>query len=171
MAAKNTGGVFRCGFSSVLPRSRRRGARGQSAVELTLILPVIVLILLAAADFGRLFYLSVAVNNAARAGVQYGAQNVGTASDTSASGGIVQAAKNDATNLHGFSATASEFCECPNGVSSTSTVTCPGGGPLPCADMRIYVQVNTSATFTTILSWPGIPSSVVVNGNAQMREQ
>jgi Flp pilus assembly protein TadG len=140
-------------------------------LELALIAPVIILLLVVAADFGRLFYLSVAVNNAARAGVQYGAQNVGDAADTGPNGGIVTAAKNDAVNIGGFTATATEFCQCDDGT----TVTCPGvTGAKPCtnmSDMRIYVQCNTSATFTTITKWPGIPSSVTVNGQAVMREQ
>src|SRR5438552_14723579 len=104
----------------------RRCAAGQSAVELALLAPVLMLLLLVAADFGRLFYLSVAVNNAAHSGVQYGAQNVGTASQTAACtcssaststcGGsnncICAAACADATNISGFTATASEFCQC-----------------------------------------------------------
>jgi len=149
-----------------------RSLSGQSAVELAIVAPVLILMLLAAADFGRVFYLSVEVNNAARTGVQYGAQNSGDASDTGPTGKIVQAAKSDATDISGFSATASEFCQCPAGTSSVSTVACPTGtDPPPCSDMRIYVKVDTAATFNTIVSWPGIPSPVVVNGSAQMREQ
>ena len=64
-------------------RRRFRAARGQSYVELALALPVLALILVVAADFGRLFYSSVEVINAARAGAQYGSNSVVTAANTS----------------------------------------------------------------------------------------
>ncbi|MBI4318207.1 MAG: pilus assembly protein [Chloroflexi bacterium] len=44
---------------------------GQSLVELALLLPAIMLILLGAIDFGRLYYSYVAVSNAARMGAEY----------------------------------------------------------------------------------------------------
>jgi Flp pilus assembly protein TadG len=40
--------------------------RGQGLVEFALILPVMMLILLIAVDFGRLFFTYIQVNNAAR---------------------------------------------------------------------------------------------------------
>jgi Flp pilus assembly protein TadG len=47
------------------PRLRPR-SRGQALVELALILPIILLLLAAALDLGRLFYSRVTVANAAR---------------------------------------------------------------------------------------------------------
>jgi PKD repeat protein len=44
------------------------GHRGQALVELALLLPVMLLLLVAAADLGRIFYARIAVTNAARAG-------------------------------------------------------------------------------------------------------
>jgi Flp pilus assembly protein TadG len=54
----------------LIPAARSRWARGQSMTELALAAPALVLLFLAAADFGRLFYTWIAVNNAARAGAQ-----------------------------------------------------------------------------------------------------
>jgi PKD repeat protein len=48
-------------------RGRRR-RRGQALVELALLLPVMLILLVAAADLGRIFYARIAVTNAARAG-------------------------------------------------------------------------------------------------------
>jgi TadE-like protein len=100
-------------------------SRGQSAVELALLAPVLILLLLAAADFSRVYYASIEATNAARADVQYGAQSITTASDTA---GMQQAALNDASNLSGLTATASNFCECPPGTSHVicSSATCSG---------------------------------------------
>ncbi len=47
-------------------RRRRPASRGQAMVEFALILPILVLLLLLAVDFGRVFFGWVAVNNASR---------------------------------------------------------------------------------------------------------
>jgi hypothetical protein len=62
-------------------------------------------------------------------------------------------------------ATASEYCECSDG----SAVSC--GAANACADERVYVEVDTSATFYTLTDWPGIPRSIALSGKAIMREQ
>lgn len=58
--------------SLVHARSR---ARGQSLVEFALVLPIILVLLSAAADLGRLFYAFVSIENAAKEGAFYGALN------------------------------------------------------------------------------------------------
>ena len=136
--------------------------RGQSTVELALLVPVVALVLVAAADFARVYYMSTALVSAARAGAEYGAQSTTLASDTS---GMQQAALNDTSNLTGVTATASKFCECP---PSTTHVTCTS----PCsAGMEMYVQVNTSANFHTLVNYPGIPSTVTLHESALMRAE
>ncbi len=57
------------------PASRRGRARGQALVELALITPVLLLLLLIAVDFGRLFFTYIQLNNAAREGAAYGASS------------------------------------------------------------------------------------------------
>ena len=54
--------------------------RGQALVEFALVLPVLLVLLLLAVDFGRLFTTYVSVNNAAREGAFYAAEH---AKDTS----------------------------------------------------------------------------------------
>lgn len=56
-------------------RGKRSRTRGQALVEFAVVLPVIVLLLLLAVDFGRVFYGWVALNNMARAGANYAALN------------------------------------------------------------------------------------------------
>jgi Flp pilus assembly protein TadG len=138
------------------------GSRGQSFVEFAIVVPVLLLILLVIADFSRVFYTAIELNNAARAGTQYGIQSPANAADTA---GMVQAAKNDASGISGVSATASEYCECVDG----STQACNSGSP--CRDMRVYVEVDTSGTFQTLLNYPGIPASTSLNGKSVMRQQ
>jgi Flp pilus assembly protein TadG len=132
-------------------------------VELAIALPVLVLLLLAAADFGRLFYVWIALNNAARAGAQFGSQSVTTAANSS---GMVLAAKTDGANITGITATASQ-CTCASGTS----VSVCSGSSYNCtnAPVATYVEVDTQVTFNTIVSYPGIPSSIIVSGKAIMQ--
>lgn len=58
------------------PRRGRFGSiRGQSVVEFALVLPVLMLLMLIAVDFGRLFFTTIQLTNAAREGVSYAATN------------------------------------------------------------------------------------------------
>ncbi len=140
----------------------RRPAAGSVLAEVALLLTVLLLLAVGAMDFARVFYVSIELSNAARAGVQYGAQNVGLSGDTA---GMIQAAKNDAQDISMNAPTASRFCQCPDGTNVSCTGSCIGG------TKRIYVQVNTSATFKTLLSYPGIPSTISLSGQAVMRAQ
>src|ERR1700744_6377881 len=73
-----------------------RSESGQSLVELSLGLTAMTVLLIGATEFGGLAYASIEVSNAARAGVQYGAQNHTTASDTT---GMQTAATQDAPDV------------------------------------------------------------------------
>jgi hypothetical protein len=56
-------------------RSKRARSRGQSLVELALVVPVLLLVLLLAIDLGRAFYSWVILQNAARIGANYAGLN------------------------------------------------------------------------------------------------
>lgn len=60
-----------------LPLRRRRGtaSRGQALVELAIVLPLLVLLLVMAIDFGRVFFGWVALHNAARIGADFAASH------------------------------------------------------------------------------------------------
>jgi Flp pilus assembly protein TadG len=147
----------------VLPRKRSAFRRGQAAVEWALITPVIALLLVIAGDAMRMYDTSIEVNNAAKAGVQYGAQTPGTAADLA---GMQQAAQNDASNVTGMTATASVYCQCPD---SSTTFSCDTTNT--CSDKRVYVEVDSAATFHSLLQFPGLTSSLQLSGKAKMREQ
>lgn len=55
-------------LSSLARRRRGRQSRGQSIVELALILPVLMLLVASALDLGRMFYSQITIANAAREG-------------------------------------------------------------------------------------------------------
>ncbi len=142
----------------MLARWKKR--KGQSTVEMALLLPALVLILVVVADFARVFYESIEVAHAARAGVQYGAQNYVTAADYT---GMKNAALADGSNISGLSATASYFCTCNQQI-----VTC---SPPGCAEPQIFVKVQTSATFSMILNYPGIGRTIPLSTTAVLEVQ
>jgi Flp pilus assembly protein TadG len=137
--------------------------KGQSAVELAVAVPLLLLLLLAGTDFGRIFYMSSGVASAARAGAQYGSQSVITAANAA---GMVAAAKTDGSNVTAMTATASQ-CTC----ATSSTVTACPSGYCTNAPQATFVTVQTSVVFQTLVAYPGIPSSTTLAGKAIMQVQ
>ena len=139
-------------------------------MELAVLLPVLTLILLGIIEIGRAAFVSVAVDDAARAGAQYGAEGAATASDTT---GINNAAQNDAQATltaaavgNAMTVTSSTFCQCSNGSSSPNCASSDCSGD-PYFE---FVQVNTSVTFSPLLPYPtSLPSSYTMGGKAVMR--
>jgi Flp pilus assembly protein TadG len=155
-------------FHTEKPKEQRcwLSDKGQSAVELAFLVPIVALLLLVIADFGRVFFISVAVNNAARAGAQYGSQSVTTAAD---SAGMVAAASADAKNIRNWNTPTASQCTCA--VSSPQTVALCASSYCTDTATATYVKVNTSATFNTLLNYPGITHSFTLTGQAIMQVQ
>ncbi|MES2222294.1 MAG: TadE/TadG family type IV pilus assembly protein [Acidobacteriota bacterium] len=140
--------------------------RGQSLVELALMFPIFILLLVGAAEFGRLAYAAIEISNAARAGASYGSLTHITASDFA---NIRAISTKDAANLTGVSAVATNFCACSTGgviTCSTALTTCPSP-----ARIIEYVQVNTSGTVDPLFHYPGLPRTFALRGQAIMRVQ
>jgi Flp pilus assembly protein TadG len=137
---------------------------GSALAELAIILPMLCLLLVGLIEVGRFGYYSILVANAARAGVAYGAQNVGTAAD---SDGMQSSALNDGQNVPGLSALASHSCTCADGTASTCLK-----GDCAASHRILFVQVAATGTFPSLLNYPGLPASlrsVTVNATATMR--
>jgi len=145
---------MRYSFSKTLERLAR-SERGTAFVEFAVVAPFLVLLLVGLVDFSRYMYDGLLAANAARAAVQYGAQNTITAADST---GIINAASTDSGGLAGLSATPNIFCEA-NGVATS----CSTAGAV------YYVQVVTSGTFTPLVKYPGLPANVTVSARAVMR--
>lgn len=112
---------------------------GQALVELALTLPIMVALLIGAAELAMASYASVEVANAAKAAVQYGAQNSTTAADTT---GMKTAAINDAGNL-------------PLTSSDVSATVASG-----------VITVEVSYPFSPPINLPGLPSTFTLHGRA-----
>ncbi len=142
---------------------RRLGA-GQSAVEFALIAPVMAFLLVVASDFARLFFTSIDLNNVARAGAQYGSQSVITAADAT---GMKTAAATTGATISGLAVTSGQ-CTCTASVSIPACGALYSCGTNPTAT---YVDVSASATFKTLMTYPGIPSSIPLTATAIMAVQ
>ena len=142
---------------------------GTSLIEMALLLPILFLLLMGTVDFGRAYYLEIEVSRAAHAGALYGSQNP---TDLA---GMQSAATLDAADVSGLTSTAAYGFECSDGTqrsatcSSTSCTTTPVA-PTSCVDNVVYfVQVNTSKSYSAMFPYPGIPSPIVLRGQATMR--
>jgi len=133
----------------VLPRFRRTGGRrerGQSLVELSLLLPLLLILVLGAIDFGRVYFSYVTVTNGARTGAEYAAVRPANAIDTA---GIEAAVLEETSSL-----------------SSTPTVSSTTGSD---GDGNLYAKVTVRHNFSPIFQWPGIPDSISMERSVQMR--
>lgn len=149
----------------------RKFLRGQSAVELALGLPFLIVLLFVICQFARVFYVAMGVASAARAGVQYGAQSYVKAVDDT---GMTTAASNDGKNIAGLSVVPSHFCmcdgaQCSPSQSSACIVSC-AAPPSTCTEPKVFVKVTTSATFRTGLSW-GLPNNIPLSSVAVLQAQ
>jgi Flp pilus assembly protein TadG len=130
----------------------RRSSSGAAIVELIAMAPLLLLLLLGLVQAGAAGDYAIEVGNAARAGVQYGAQNHTTAADTA---GMVNAATDDA-NAAGVSATASYFCQCENLAAST----CGQASPCVGSHQNLYVEVVVTGVMPSFLNYAALPAAL-----------
>jgi len=103
-----------------------RGERGQSLVEMAIVLPLLLLILAGAVDLGRAFNNYIIVTNASREGARYASR---LPLDST---GILDATKKEAEN---------------SGITLTRIFVTPPGGALAGQPIRVSVEYP----FSTIM--------------------
>ena len=143
--------------TSQMGETRRRGV---ATLEMAVMIPLMVLLLLGAIDFGRIFYAGVTVASAARSGASYGSLSGDLSQDTT---GIKLLAEEDSQDLGQVSVTVERFCECADGSLVDCSSACVDGLP------RVYVKVTAEKTFQALIPFPGIPDPVTVRKVAYMR--
>lgn len=148
-------------------RKLMRSQSGASLVEFALLVPVMAFLLVGIIDIGRYTFYAILAANAARAGAQFGAQNLSTAENTA---GMVSAAKTDGQNFAQWDGvTANYLCS----VSGAAPAPCTSGSSTPPTNTIYYVQVIVTGHFTPLVKYPGIPSNgttgIPITGSATMR--
>ena len=132
---------------------------GVAILELALIAPFLILLAIGIIEIGVYTRDAMEVGNAARAGVQYGAQSTATSNDAP---GISAAAKSDANEVTGLNVTSNLFCAChktpgTHVANCTPTPSCAKGDHF---DMSISVTASNS--FSALVSVPAIPSTITI---------
>lgn len=147
-----------------------RRESGNAMVETALTLPLMVLMLLGAAEFGRIACTAIEVSSAARSGVSYGAQSSTTVVDTA---GIQKVASDDVPDLTLTTTVALAGICADNSVCTGSpTTTAPGSGPsclnTDCTNSQIetVLTVTTSASVKPMITAPGFGGTYTVSGRA-----
>ena len=146
-----------------------RSARGAALVELAAAITLLALVLVGTTDFARVFYTSIALTNAARAGAQYGTHNTGQFDDDAGiRAAAIAAAPNIGLATGNISIGRPCVCATDAGVfSAPSPNNCLGscGG-----NHMVYVlTVTASKTFSTTAPYPGIPSPMNLSRGATQR--
>lgn len=120
--------------------------------ELVIISPLLLLLLLGLMQAGAAGNFAIAVGNAARAGVQYGAQNHTTAADIAG----MQTAATDDAGVAGVTAVASYFCQCADLTAST----CGQSGACSTNHQNLYVQVVVTGTMPSLVDYAALPAGL-----------
>lgn len=139
--------------------------QGIAVIEFAVILGLLMLMLLAAGDFGRIFYAQIALENAARSGASFGTRVGGAYSNDS---GILAAASADDGGLSDVSIVIpARTCTCADGSPVACNGNCGGTDPTP----KILLTVQANYNFESITDFPGLPTSVPIRAKAVMRAQ
>jgi hypothetical protein len=111
-------------------------------------------------DFGRFAYTYIAVSNAARAGAAYGIMNnYVSAGYTAWQAEIQRTAREEMVNQTGF--VWDNLTTVSEGIGETGNDGNPNG--------YRRVRVTASYPFTTIITWPGLPSSLTLQRRVELR--
>lgn len=140
---------------------------GQSLLELALLTPLLLLLVIGTIEMGHYAYIAILVNNAARAGVSWGAQSHITAGD-SPDIAAVAAADFDNNGPSNLTVTSAYSCGCDNGGTVTSiscTTTCAIGS----GNLVVLLQVTATGKYKSLFNWPGIPSPLTFSSTATQR--
>lgn len=167
---------------------------GGPLVELALAMPVLTMILLGAVGLGQLAMGAINVSNAAKAAVQYAAQDSSTAVDTATmlsiaqadiGGTIGQTGALDMPRPNGLPAVAScrttgstpasyscSYCQCSSPNSTVAPFACSTADPnTACgasssSQLEQVIVVSTHIKMKPAAAIPGVPGSFDMYGNA-----
>lgn len=154
-------------FSRLFKQRRSRrfslpgGDTGQALVELALTVPLLVTILIGAAEFARVAHAAIEVANAAKAGAQYAAYSRANAA-TSNQAQIKSAATNEASDITLGTPVITYACGCSNGNACSS-------GNCATGNVEQTVTVTTQATIDPLIHLPGLPRTYTLHGSASQK--
>src|SRR5438105_695137 len=154
---------------------RALGISGAAAVELSFMMPVLVLLVLGAADYGTLMGSASSLESATRSVAEYARNSAPCAAGGLANSGCTTGINNLVTTLKSNNtaiasatftpsttlATAGNYCTCTDGTvpaGGCPTGTCSVGSP-PDTRLLQYIRVQADQTYTPLVSYAGFFSS------------
>ena len=138
-------------------RRKRAGRRGQSLVEVALLLPIILLVTLGGADLAQAYRFSSDVSGAARAGMRIGIQG-----DTQDIGDAIRSEPNsvvtNTSTVWGNTGPGGTYASCTNGTTNCGDPNgCPTsvftGGRLACFAIHSCTLNSSQQCSGTYSSW------------------
>jgi Flp pilus assembly protein TadG len=137
--------------------------RGQSLVEVSLLLPLLVFVVLAGADLARAFAIQLAVQNGARAGAEAAAIDFSPSQTLATARAIDEMSRTPALKTSDPSMNITVTFKKSDGVTD-----CAGTAEPTPAD-PCFVTVTVRYTFKTVTAWPLIPNTANFNRSTTMR--
>ena len=140
-----------------------RDNAGNVTIEFGFVILFMATLGIGAYDFGNLGYQKIAVTNAARAGSQYGVQDMSTAENFA---GMVQAARNDINDTaDALTINADNYYFCPGqGEVVDESVLCDDG-----SFSYLYVEVTVQDDVDLLFPYPFVSSPQTVASTNPMR--
>jgi Flp pilus assembly protein TadG len=122
--------------------------RGQALVEFALLLPLLSFMMIGGSDLARAYATQLAVANGARAGAESAVIGYNLTDSQ-----IIQHVRDEMARTPGMD---------PYSANATITVTHISGTPA-------YVKVQVQYTFRTIIAWPIVPNTALIDRYTQFR--
>jgi len=141
--------------------------RGQSIVEVALMLPLMAFTLLGGAEMARAYAAQLAVQNAARAGAEATALDYTPTSSEAISWAQQEMDRtpgmNSANATITLTFTQSDLSSVCTGAASTASAGTPSIAT-PC-----YANVRVRYTYSTLIPWPGLPRTFPFDRTTHVR--
>ncbi len=154
-------------------RSRQRRQRGNAILEFAAAFPLLILLIVGAADIARSLYDAVAVAEGAYAGSSYGTLNNVYSSDTTTIQQVaIASASPDAGTV---TATPERFCDCPGspatGPGDSNAVDCINGSCPVYGMPRVYMKTTVTTNFDSIFHWGTVGGDLTIGRSVYRRVQ
>ncbi len=158
---RNSSGLLGRALRCAPLRRWRLGSSGTATIELAIVSTFLVVLAVGAFDFGRVGLEKAELVSAARAGTQFGVQDLSNANDTTQ---IIQAVRDDAGDTTGaLQVQTRQYCACA-GVELACTASCADGSYAP-----FYIEVSVQNTVDLMFAYPGMESPLTLSSTSAAR--
>jgi len=143
---------------------------GAALVEAALTAPMLIFMLLALVEFGRVAYVAMETSNAARAAVSYGSQNQITAVDNSGMQAVARLEASDLISQNvNLAVQATQNCSCSSPDTTVTPFNCIDASTDSCPSPSFVEQtlnVTVTATYDPLIHVGNFPGQFTILGHA-----